>query len=47
MATEGRETEGYAFICVRDKEVAMRTENKVDVIEFVYSSNLLDIMDED
>lgn len=45
-AKAGRETEGYTFICVRDKEVTTRTKKKVGVIEFVHSSNLLVIMDE-
>lgn len=39
--------QGYAFICVRDKEVSKRTEKKGDVIKFVHSSNLFDVMDEE
>ena len=43
----GQGDTGLSFICVRDKEVAMSTKKKVGVIEFVHSSNLLVIMDEE
>lgn len=46
-AKKSRETEGYEFICVGDKEVSKRTEGKGDVIKFVHSRNLFDVMDEE